>query len=155
MKKFQLQSFIRRIPYFLFVEIFCFTLFTIACNSNHKNSEKTPRKPNFIVIFTDDQGYGDLSCFNGSHVNTPIIDKMAEEGMKLTSFYVAAPVCTPSRAALMTGCYPKRIDMATGSTYPVLLAADEKGLHPDEITIAEVLKRSRIHNRHLRKVAFG
>lgn len=60
--------------------------------------------------------------------------------MKLTSFYVAAPVCTPSRAALMTGCYPKRIDMATGSNFVVLLAGDAKGLHPNEITIAEVLK---------------
>ena len=99
-------------------------------------------KPNFVVIFTDDQGYGDLSCFGGKHVSTPRIDQMAAEGSRLTSFYVAAPVCTPSRAALMTGCYPKRIDMATGSNFGVLLAGDTKGLHPDEITIAEVLKGS-------------
>ena len=97
-------------------------------------------QPNFVIIFTDDQGYGDLSCFGGRHVNTPRIDQMAAEGSRLTSFYVAAPVCTPSRAALMTGCYPKRIDMATGSNFGVLLAGDPKGLHPDEITIAEVLK---------------
>lgn len=97
-------------------------------------------KPNFVVIFTDDQGYGDLSCFGGKHVSTPRIDQMAAEGSRLTSFYVAAPVCTPSRAALMTGCYPKRIDMATGSNFGVLLAGDTKGLNPDEITIAEVLK---------------
>ncbi len=97
-------------------------------------------KPNFVVVFTDDQGYADLSCFGGEHVSTPRIDQMAAEGMKLTSFYVAAPVCTPSRAALMTGCYPKRIDMAMGSNFGVLLAGDRKGLHPDEITIAEVLK---------------
>ena len=97
-------------------------------------------KPNFVVIFTDDHGYGDLSCFGGKHVSTPRIDQMAEEGSRLTSFYVAAPVCTPSRAALMTGCYPKRIDMATGSNFGVLLAGDRKGLNPDEITIAEVLK---------------
>nr|WP_201723931.1 sulfatase [Rhodopirellula sp. SM50] len=98
------------------------------------------RKPNFVVIFTDDQGYGDLSCFGGKHVSTPRIDQMAAEGSRLTSFYVAAPVCTPSRAALMTGCYPKRIDMAMGSNFGVLLAGDRKGLNPDEITIAEVLK---------------
>lgn len=97
-------------------------------------------RPNFIVIFTDDQGYGDLSCFGGEHVSTPRIDQMAAEGAMLTSFYVAAPVCTPSRAALMTGCYPKRVDMATGSNFGVLLAGDTKGLHPNEITIAEVLK---------------
>lgn len=97
-------------------------------------------QPNFVLIFTDDQGYGDLGCFGGEHVSTPRIDQMAAEGSRLTSFYVAAPVCTPSRAALMTGCYPKRIDMATGSNFGVLLAGDTKGLNPDEITIAEVLK---------------
>ena len=97
-------------------------------------------KPNFIIIFTDDQGYADLSCFGGKHVSTPIIDKLVSEGIKLESFYVAAPVCTPSRAALMTGCYPKRIDLATGSNFGVLLAADSKGLNPTEITVAEVLK---------------
>ncbi len=97
-------------------------------------------KPNFVIIFTDDQGYGDLSCYGGKHVSTPRIDQMAAEGSRLTSFYVAAPVCTPSRAALMTGCYPKRIDMATGSNFGVLLAGDRKGLNPDEVTIAEVLK---------------
>lgn len=97
-------------------------------------------RPNFVVIFTDDQGYGDLSCFGGNHISTPRVDQMAEEGSRLTSFYVAAPVCTPSRAALMTGCYPKRIDMATGSNFGVLLAGDPKGLNPDEVTIAEVLR---------------
>ena len=96
--------------------------------------------PNFVIIFTDDQGYGDLSCFGADHVHTPRIDQMAAEGSKLTSFYVAAPVCTPSRASLMTGSYPTRIDMGYGSRFGVLLSADSKGLHPDEITIAETLK---------------
>ncbi|GAA3651414.1 sulfatase family protein [Flavivirga jejuensis] len=94
------------------------------------------KKPNFIIIFTDDQGYADLSCFGGNHVETPKIDAMAAEGAKLTSFYVAAAVCTPSRAALMTGSYPKRVGMASR----VLLAGDSVGLNPEEITIAEVLK---------------
>jgi len=98
------------------------------------------KQPNFVVIFTDDQGYGDLSCFGGKHVHTPNIDRMAAEGRKLSSFYVAAPVCTPSRAALMTGCYPKRVDLAAGSNFAVLLAGDPKGLNPNEVTIAEVLK---------------
>ncbi len=105
-----------------------------------KPSGVSGSRPNFVIIFTDDQGYGDLSCYGASHVDTPRIDQMAAEGARLTSFYVAAPVCTPSRAALMTGCYPKRIDMAMGSNFGVLLAGDSKGLHPDEITIAEVLK---------------
>ena len=103
-------------------------------------SAQSADHPNFVVIFTDDQGYGDLSCFGGKHVSTPRIDRMAKEGTKLTSFYVAAPVCTPSRAALMTGCYPSRIDMATGSKFGVLLSGDPKGLNPKEVTIAEVLK---------------
>lgn len=98
------------------------------------------QQPNIILIFTDDQGYGDLSCFGADHVSTPRIDQMAAEGSKLTSFYAAAPFCTPSRAALMTGSYPKRIDMATGSRFGVLVPADSKGLHPNEITIAETLK---------------
>lgn len=100
----------------------------------------TSKLPNFVIIFTDDQGYGDLSCFGSRLVQTPAIDRLAAEGAKLTSFYVAAPVCTPSRAALMTGSYPKRIDMANGSSFIVLFPDDPKGLNPDEITIAEVLR---------------
>ena len=64
------------------------------------------KKPNFILIFTDDQGYGDLSCFGSDKIKTPNIDRIAKEGRKFTNFMVASPVCTPSRAALMTGCYP-------------------------------------------------
>ncbi len=122
-------------------------LLAISCRQGHKENDTTSQKlPNFIIIFTDDQGYGDLSCFGATHVKTPNIDKLAQQGIKLTSFYVAAPVCTPSRAALMTGCYPKRVDMTyggqsiDGKPFVVTLAADPKGLNPDEITIAEVLK---------------
>jgi len=86
----------------------------VACSEFLCAQEKS-EYPNIVVIFTDDQGYGDLSCFGGEHVSTPRINQMAAEGSRLTSFYVAAPVCTPSRAALMTGCYPKRVNMATGS----------------------------------------
>ena len=92
--------------------------------------------PTFVIILTDDQGYGDLSCFGSEKVQTPHIDQMAAEGTKLTSFYMAAPYCTSSRAALLTGCYPKRIGMA-GCVY---LAADKRGLNPNEITIAELLR---------------
>lgn len=94
------------------------------------------QRPNFVIIVTDDQGYGDLGCYGSEDVRTPRIDQMAAEGAKLTSFYMAAPYCTPSRAALMTGSYPKRIGMAGG----VNLAADPKGLNPEEVTIAEVMK---------------
>ncbi|MCA9140710.1 MAG: sulfatase, partial [Planctomycetales bacterium] len=120
--------------------LICCVCFAVAHSYVVAETLQAAEKPNFVVIFTDDQGYGDLGCFGGQHVSTPRIDQMAAEGSRLTSFYVAAPVCTPSRAALMTGCYPKRIDMATGSNFVVLLAGDPKGLNPDEITIAEVLK---------------
>jgi len=101
--------------------------------------ERTPKKPNFIIILTDDQGYNDLSCFGGKHVNTPIIDHLAQEGIKLTSFYTS-PVSTPTRASLITGSYPKRVGLAWGSNWGVLLPNDPIGLNPDEITIAEILK---------------
>jgi arylsulfatase A len=95
-----------------------------------------PARPNFIVINIDDLGYGDIGPF-GSTTKTPHLDRMAAEGMKLTSHY-AAPVCSPSRAALLTGCYPKR-----SLPIPhVLFPAAAVGLHPDELTIAEILKEA-------------
>ncbi len=93
-------------------------------------------KPNFILIFTDDQGYGDLSCFGSKTIKTPNIDRLAREGRKFTSFMVASPVCTPSRAALLTACYPKRV----GMHQHVLFPASKKGLNPSEHTIADHLK---------------
>ena len=97
-------------------------------------------KPNLIVIFIDDMGYGDIGPFGSKKNDTPHLDRMAKEGMKLTSFYVASPVCSPSRAALMTGSYPKRVGLAKGSGHIVLFPGDPHGLNPKEITIAEVLK---------------
>lgn len=113
------------------------TLLQISCKAP---ASKETAPPNIVLIFTDDQGYGDLSCFGATHVSTPRIDRMALEGAKLTSFYVAAPLCSPSRAALMTGSYPKRVGLATGSRFMVLLSDDEWGLSPTEITIPEILK---------------
>jgi arylsulfatase A len=92
--------------------------------------------PNVIIIFTDDQGYGDLGCFGSETIETPNIDRLAREGRKLTSFMVAAPVCSPSRAALLTGCYPKRV----GMHQHVLFPTSTKGLHPAEYTIADHLR---------------
>jgi len=92
-------------------------------------------KPNVILINCDDLGYGDLACY-GSPVNkTPYLDKMAEEGVRFTDYHVMSPVCSASRAALMTGCYPQRVGING-----VLFPRDPKGLHPDEITVAKVLK---------------
>ncbi len=95
----------------------------------------TPASPNFIFINIDALGYADIGPFGSTLNRTPSLDRMAREGRKLTSFY-AAPVCSPSRAALMTGCYPKR-----ALPIPhVLFPAGETGLAPGEVTVAEVLK---------------
>ena len=94
-----------------------------------------PAKPNFIFINIDDLGYADIGPFGSKLNRTPNLDRMAHEGRKLTSFY-AAPVCSPSRTALMTGCYPKRALPINGVLFP----GNAIGLSPDEITVAEVLK---------------
>lgn len=92
--------------------------------------------PNVVIIFADDQGYGDLGCFGSRTIKTPNLDRLAREGRKFTSFLVASPVCTPSRAALLTGCYPKRV----GMHQHVLFPTSAKGLNPAEHTIADQLK---------------
>lgn len=96
--------------------------------------------PNFIVIFADDMGYGDLSSFGHPTIQTPHLDRMVREGQKWTQFYVAAPVCTPSRAALLTGRYPIRNGM-TSKKKGVLFPNSSGGLPQSEVTIAEVLKQ--------------
>ena len=106
------------------------------------SAEDTDARPNIVVVFIDDMGYGDIGPFGSTTNETPHLDRMAAEGMKLTSFYVAAPVCTPSRAALMTGCYPRRVGLARGSGHAVLFPGDSHGLHPDELTVAELLKKA-------------
>jgi arylsulfatase A len=95
--------------------------------------------PNFVVIFADDLGYGDLSCYGHPTIATANLDRMAAEGQRWTDFYVAASVCTPSRAALMTGRLPIRNGMCDDSRR-VLFPDSAGGLPPKEITMAEVLK---------------
>lgn len=98
------------------------------------------RAPNFVIIFCDDLGYGDLSTFGNPTILTPNLDRMAAEGQKWTQFYVADPVCTPSRAALMTGRYPIRNGMSSAKRV-VLFPDSAGGLPESEVTIAEVLKQ--------------
>ena len=92
------------------------------------------KKPNFIVIFTDDQGYQDLGCFGSPKIKTPEIDKMAREGARFSSFYSANAICSASRAALLTGRYPSR-----NGVFHVYYPGAKKGLRTEEVTIAEVL----------------
>jgi arylsulfatase len=93
-------------------------------------------QPNFVLIFIDDMGYGDASCFGATGYATPNIDKLAAGGMRFTNFYSAQPVCSASRAALLTGCYPNRIGI-NGALFPNA----KVGINTTEITIAEMLKQ--------------
>jgi arylsulfatase A-like enzyme len=92
--------------------------------------------PNIVLIFTDDLGYGDLSCYGATLYRTPNLDRLALQGMRFTNFYACQAVCSASRAALMTGCYSNRVGV-TGALNPLA----KTGLNPEEETIAEVLKK--------------
>ena len=124
--------------YRLFVILFFTVLFSCDTTRN------VP--PNFIIIFCDDLGYGDLACYGSEHHRTPNLDRMAGQGMMFTDFYVTSGVCTPSRSSIMTGCYPRRVDMHVNARpvgsigRQVLFPRASKGLNPNEITIAEMLK---------------
>lgn len=99
----------------------------------------TDRPPNIVIVFADDLGYGDLGVYGHPTIQTPNLDRMAAEGMKFTQFYSAASVCTPSRAALLTGRLPVRSGMASDKRR-VLFPDSKLGLPAEEITIAEALK---------------
>jgi arylsulfatase A len=109
-----------------------FACLTLACGSSHGAT-----KPNIVIIFTDDQGYGDLGCFGSTTIRTPHLDRLAKEGRRFISFMVASSVCSPSRAALLTGSYPKRVGLHKGVLFP----ASTTGLNPAEHTIADHLKQ--------------
>lgn len=105
----------------------------LLCGSAGAEKKTTP--PNVIIILTDDQGYGDLGCYGAEKIATPHLDQMAAEGVKMTSFYAASSVCSPSRAALLTGRMPKRVGVP-GVFFPY----STTGLSPQEVTMAELLK---------------
>ena len=96
--------------------------------------------PNIILINCDDLGYGDLGCYGSTANRTPCIDRLADEGVRFTDFYMAAPVCSPSRGAMMTGCYPRRISFDRFEPHWVLWPGSAVGLNPDEVTVADLLK---------------
>lgn len=99
------------------------------------HAQADPVKPNFVIVYCDDLGYGDLGCFGAQGIRTPNINRLAQEGMKFTDFYAASPVCTPSRAALLTGRIPQRMGIV-GVYFPESFT----GMPTDEITIAELLR---------------
>jgi len=97
-------------------------------------------RPNIILINCDDLGYGDLGCYGSTVNRTPALDRMAKEGVRFTDFYMASPVCSPSRGAMMTGCYPRRIGFGDFEEKWVLFPGQGVGLSSEEITVAELLK---------------
>ena len=119
------------------MKIFCFAPFLLVFIFCTALNAAAP--PNVVVIFADDLGYGDLGAYGHPTISTPNLDRMAREGQKWTSFYVAASVCTPSRATLLTGRLPVRSGMAHDRSR-VLFPDSYGGLPPGEITIAEILK---------------
>ena len=113
--------------------------------NTHARADATQRDtgpPNIVLINCDDLGYGDLGCYGSTVNDTPEIDRMASEGMRFTDFYMASPVCSPSRGAMLTGCYPPRIGFGEFEGRGVLFPGQPVGLNPDEITIASPLQRA-------------
>lgn len=125
----QVSSLVQRIDVRWVLVALCSLAFAGTLSSSAEGA-----KPNFVVIFIDDMGYGDIGPFGSKLNSTPHLDQMCAEGMKLTSFY-AAPVCSASRAQLLTGCYAPRV-----SVPGVFFPAGRMGLNPDEETVAEYLK---------------
>lgn len=105
------------------------------CFTPQINAADSTRLPNIVIIFTDDQGYSDVGCYGAQGFTTPHIDRLAREGIRFTDFHVAQAVCSASRAALLTGCYPNRLGI-----HGALGPSARHGLHSDETTIAEILK---------------
>lgn len=117
---------------FFWVTTWIMLLTLVSCQTGSSDDQPV----NFVIIFIDDEGYGDVGCFGATGFQTPNIDALAGDGMRFTNFYSGSAVCTPSRAALLTGCYPPRIGMTK-----VLFPFDSTGLNTEEITIAELLKK--------------
>ena len=129
-------------------------LFTVVVTMLSPGQSEKEARPNFVVIFCDDLGYGDLACYGHPTIRTPHLDEMANTGQKWTSFYTAAPVCTPSRASLLTGRLPMRSGM-TSNQRRVLFPDSAGGLPADETTLAEALSELGYATGHFGKWHLG
>ena len=122
--------------------LFCCSLEpVVGAESSNSEGSNGERRCNVVLIFCDDLGYGDLGCYGSTVNRTPNIDRLAAEGQRFTDFYSSSPVCTPSRASLMTGCYPRRVGLHEDATgHWVLIPRSRRGLSPDETTLPEMMK---------------
>src|SRR5438445_5426517 len=110
-------------------------LFTIIALMGRPAAAAESTRPNVVYILTDDQGYGDLGSYGATDIATPNIDRLARDGLRFTSFYVSQPVCTASRASLLTGCYANRVSL-TGA----LNHTSNVGINPRETLLSELCK---------------
>lgn len=130
-------------PSLVFLHFLVLALIVLGCTTSSQDLDKTASadntsQPNIVFIFADDLGYGDLSCYGATDINTPNIDKIAQSGIKFTEFYSVSPVCTPSRFGLMTGRYPVRDGVHHGVFFP----ESWTGMDTSEITMAQMLKEA-------------
>lgn len=132
------------------IKIFSFLLFAVSVAAYSEGICQITKKPNIVILLADDLGYADLSCYGSKEVKTPVLDKLAAEGMRFTDFYAASAVCSPSRAALMTGRFSVR-----AGVYSWIHPSQKMHLHRDEITIAEILKQAGYTTAHMGKWHLG
>ena len=120
----------KKLPFLKLVLVLSFLIIQFSVFSQRK------MLPNIVIIFMDDMGYADLGSYGAIGYKTPNLDKLAKQGMRFTNFYSAQPVCTASRAGLLTGCYPNRVGL-TGALFP----NSKIGINSNEETFAELLKK--------------
>ncbi len=132
------------------IVILCLVIGLAVCATSCDKSQSSSSKPNVIILFADDMGYGDLSCYGHPTIKTPNLDRLADAGIRFTSFYVPTPVCGPSRSALLTGRYPPRCGM------PGNIGPDTQyGLPLEEITMANILQDKGYRTMHIGKWHLG
>ena len=125
----------------------CLSIIAVGFASTAAGAEPA-KLPNVVLILADDLGYGDLGCYGSKKIKTPNIDRLAAEGTRFTSFYVSQPVCTASRASLLTGCYANRVSMAGALNHQ-----SKVGIHPDERLLQRDAQDEGLRDRGLRQVA--
>ena len=122
---------------YILLSILLLTFFTSSCQDKKEETKlKKKKDPNIVIIFIDDEGYGDVGSYGATGFTTPNLDKMAAEGMRFTNFYSGSSICSPSRAALLTGCYPQRVGIPR-----VYFPEAKNGLNSEETILAELLKQ--------------